>query len=60
MSGSHVECTRWRDGVCPGGPCDTCRHDAVNEYHDMRITIIAQRIIILALAVTVMMAAVLP
>ena len=59
MSGRFIECRRYYEGMCPGGPCETCKHDAVNEYNDMRFTIIAQRLIISALLVAVVTMAVL-
>ena len=55
MSGSVLECHRYYDGLCNGGPCETCKYDAVNEHHDMKITIAAQRLVIVELLALVLM-----
>jgi hypothetical protein len=59
MSGRYIECRRYYEDRCPGGPCEDCRHEAVNEYNDMRATILAQWLIIAALVVVIVVAAVL-
>ena len=59
MSGSIIECRRYYEGTCAGGPCDECKFDAVNEYNDMVAAIWGYRLLVVSLVAAIVCMAVL-
>jgi hypothetical protein len=59
MSGSVLECHRYYDGKCDGGPCETCEHDALNKQMRTESENVALKIIVLGETLALIMAAVL-
>jgi len=59
MSGRGLQCRRWNDGICNGGPCDDCRYEPANMVTDMKIAIWGYRLMVVSLVAAIVCVAVL-